>query len=57
MSCPEEIDLMSCPVDPVVAQVVAHGRDQPRPDGVPGQCVDPVVVVDVDVGNKQVSVV
>ncbi len=39
-------------MDPVVAQIVTQGSDEPGPDGVPGQGVDAVVVVDVDVGGK-----
>jgi len=40
-------------VHPVVSDVVADGRNQPRPDGVPRQGVDPMVVVDVDVAGVQ----
>ena len=42
-------------MDPVVAEVVAHRSDDPGPDGVPGQGVDPEVVVDVDVEGEQQS--
>lgn len=40
---------VSCSMDPVVTQVGPNSGDDPGPDGVPGQLVDAVVVVNVDV--------
>ena len=44
-----------CSVDPVVAEVYAHGGQEPGGGGVPGQGVEAVVLVDVDVGSAHAA--
>ena len=46
---------VGCSVDPVVAEVYAHGGEEPGGGGVPGQGVEAVVLVDVDVGRAHAA--